>query len=421
MDEPTREKLAGRRLLSAAAHHDIPLLKTLLKISSAKIKDDETGYSPLHAAIASWNLSGRRGEWGDELDQKAIGILTSGSGSRVSTTEPSEALVVDVVRLLFENGAIWNELDAHDETPGCIAWRLGLMGAYRVIVEAGVRAELLLTKLGELNGDDEDDEDEVDEGDDVESQEVVTDMPDQAETAGTISTDQKSLEQPPLDYIDHWDSNNAFLHSSLKYTDTTLLDSSSNAVMMDWEKQIMTRHAELLLPKPGLRSMNIGHGMGIVDTAMLALNPSEHHIVEAHPAVIRRLKETGWYDKPNVRIHQGRWQDVLPKLLEEGVQLDAVYYDTFAESYQDLKELFEEYVIGLLDEGGKFGFYHGLGADRRVCYDVYTEVVEIDLKDAGYSSEWEELKVPKIEWSGVRRPYWNVDIYRLPTCKFAGE
>ena len=420
MDEPTREKLAGRRLLSAAAHHDTPLLKTLLKISSAKIKDDETGYGPLHAAIASWNLSRRRGDWDDELDQKAVKILTSGGGNQVPIREISEALVLDTVRLLFENGAIWNELDANDETPGCIAWRLGLMKVYRVIVEAGVRAELLLTKLGELNGEDED-EDEVYEGDGVESEEVATDTLGQAESAVTIGTDKTSSEQPPLDYIDHWDSNNAFLRSSLKYTDTTLLDSSSNAVMMDWEKQIMTRHAELLLSRPGLRSMNIGHGMGLIDAAMLELNPSEHHIVEAHPAVIQRLKETGYYDLPNVWVHEGRWQDVIPKLLKAGLQLDAVYYDTFAESYQDLKELFEEHLVGLLDEGGKFGFYHGLGADRRVCYDVYTEVVEIDLKDAGYSTKWEELKVPKIEWSGVRRPYWNVDIYRLPTCKFASE
>ena len=40
--------------------------------------------------------------------------------------------------------------------------------------------------------------------------------------------------------------------------------------MMDWETEIMTRHAETLLPTPGLRALNVGHGMGIVDAAIQA-------------------------------------------------------------------------------------------------------------------------------------------------------
>jgi hypothetical protein len=144
--------------------------------------------------------------------------------------------------------------------------------------------------------------------------------------------------------------------------------------MMDWETQIMQRHAETLIPKPGLRTMNVGHGMGIVDTAILTHDPSEHHIVEAHPQVHQRLREQGWYDKPNVHIHEGRWQDVLPKLVAQGVVLDAIYYDTFAEDYAALREFFAEYVVQLLAPDGKFGWYNGLGADRQICYDVYTKV-----------------------------------------------
>ena len=36
--------------------------------------------------------------------------------------------------------------------------------------------------------------------------------------------------------------------------------------------------------------------------------------------------------------------------------------------------------------------------------------------------EWTDVAVPDLkgrdEWAGVRYPYWNVDTYRLPTCKF---
>jgi type IV protein arginine methyltransferase len=136
----------------------------------------------------------------------------------------------------------------------------------------------------------------------------------------------------------------------------------------------MKMSADQLCPKPGLRTMNVGFGMGIVDSMFLANLPAEHHIVEAHPQVIARMKEQGWFNKPNVRVHQGKWQEVLPKLVEEGVTLDAMYYDTYAEDYKDLKQFFDEYVIALLESDGMFGFYNGLGADRQVCYDVYTKV-----------------------------------------------
>lgn len=99
-----------------------------------------------------------------------------------------------------------------------------------------------------------------------------------------------------------------------------------------------------------------------------------HHIVEAHPQVQQKLRDEGWYDKPNVTVHEGRWQDVLPKLVDQGVVLNAIYYDTFAEDYDALKEFFSEWVIALLDDDGKFGWYNGLGADRQICYDVYTKV-----------------------------------------------
>jgi protein arginine N-methyltransferase 2 len=34
---------------------------------------------------------------------------------------------------------------------------------------------------------------------------------------------------------------------------------------------------------------------------------------------------------------------------------NAIYFDTFAEEYKALRDFFNEYVIGLLDEGGKWG------------------------------------------------------------------
>jgi type IV protein arginine methyltransferase len=151
--------------------------------------------------------------------------------------------------------------------------------------------------------------------------------------------------------------------------------------MMAWEADIMKRTADLLLPKPGLRVLNVGHGLGIIDTYFQSHSPISHHIIEAHPAVLDKLRKGGWHEKPGVVIHEGRWQDVLPRLIQENVMLDAIYFDTFAEDYKALREFFSEYVIGLLDpqggedgNGGRWGFFNGMGADRRICYDVYTKV-----------------------------------------------
>ena len=118
-------------------------------------------------------------------------------------------------------------------------------------------------------------------------------------------------------------------------------------------------------------------------------------------------------------------KQVLDPLIRTGETIDAIYFDTFAEDYSQLKLFFSEYVIALLSqEGGRFSFFHGLGADRRISYDVYTRVVEMDLFDAGLETTWETFELGEGEgqkeqdWEGVRRRYWTLGEYKLPICMF---
>jgi protein arginine N-methyltransferase 2 len=51
------------------------------------------------------------------------------------------------------------------------------------------------------------------------------------------------------------------------------------------------------------------------------------------------------------------------------------------------------------------------------------QVAEIDLHEAGFDTVWEDIDVPaglhdKKNWEGTRRPYWTIDVYRLPINKF---
>ncbi|KAJ5132034.1 Arginine N-methyltransferase 2 [Penicillium atrosanguineum] len=388
-----------QEILLAASQHDFAKLRQLVRTQSqlpdaANVKDPETGYSPLHSAIAACE---------PETDDKTNGAATVDPDVLKSG--------IATVKLLLQEGAIWNDLDNNDETPGCLARRIGALELYELIVDAGVRAEMLMNRLDvyeELSEDENEDEEQ--EAKTEEEPETAPELVDASEQE-TAPTDAPANPQV---------SNRGYLDSNLTIEQDRILDSDQNGVMMEWEREIMRKSAAKLLPTPGLKVLNIGHGMGIVDGFLQEKAPASHHIIEAHADVVAEMKKRGWDSKPGVVIHEGRWQDILPALVENGETFDAIYYDTFAESYADFRDFFSEQVIGLLEQEGKWGFFNGMGADRQISYDVYQKVAEMDLFEAGFDVEWEDIPVPKLEgeWEGVRRAYWVVDNYRLPLCRF---
>ncbi|KAF2218645.1 S-adenosyl-L-methionine-dependent methyltransferase [Elsinoe ampelina] len=402
---------ATSEILLAATNHDTGTLKTLLKTGSANVRDEDTRTTPLHAALLACEDADVNGEPQGEGDE----------GDAISGKALQEEGAMKTIRLLFENGAIWNDLDTNNETPGCLALRLGLKQAYELIVEAGVRAELLLNRLDEFemlgDGDEDEDTDDGEEYVEVEMQNGH-DLA-EAENIPELVEASKSMVDLEADV-----TSARYLASELTFGGDRLLDADDNGVMMAWETDLMRHSADLLVPGEGKRVLNVGHGMGIIDGILQEKKPAEHHIIEAHPAVLERLRSQGWANRPGVHVHEGRWQDVVPKLVAEGAMFDAIYFDTFAEDYKDLREFFSEYVIALLDPDGRFGFFNGLGADRQVCYDVYTKIVEMDLFEAGLDTEWKEIDVSDLdkagEWEGVRRKYWALPTYRLPVATFIG-
>ncbi|KAF4512598.1 hypothetical protein G6O67_001715 [Ophiocordyceps sinensis] len=427
-----------RDVLHHAWAHDVPGLKKLLDVRErASAQDPQTGETPLHAAVRAC------GPAADDDDD-------------VSVQEAEEAL-----QELFFSGAIWNDVDCNNETPGCVARRLGRESLYRLCVDAGVRAELLFALLGgyeelssgsEVEDEVEDEEkahDAVEDSakahDAVEDSErahdAVEDSP-KAHDAVEVQRDAigKQARFVPPDAGEKPITSDDYLKSDLTYDADKLLDEDLNGVMMAWETDIMRRSVAALMPDslPGKRVLNIGFGMGIIDGVFADLQPARHHIIEAHPSVLAHVSKPesrfgpGWEEggpQPGAyKVLAGRWQDVVPRLIEQGETYDAIYFDTFGEDYSLLKLFFTEYIPGLLDHEGRFSFFNGLGADRRICYDVYAKVVEMHCADAGLDVEWQESDVDmaglgeegKGRWEGVRRRYWTLDKYRLPTCTFMG-
>jgi protein arginine N-methyltransferase 2 len=108
----------------------------------------------------------------------------------------------------------------------------------------------------------------------------------------------------------------------------SLLDQDQDAVMMEWERPLMKAHAQIMMEEGRRSVMNVGFGMGIIDSALQEYQPDLHIIIEAHQDVYRRMLEDGWDRKPNVRLCFGRWQDVVPRLREEKITVDSIFFDT---------------------------------------------------------------------------------------------
>lgn len=428
--EPFEESISARitpdspvetsEILLRAWQHDAPAIKKLLDApGKASVQDPKTGETPLHAAIRSCGPAAAAAD--SEADKESL--------------EKARATVQEL--LLW--GGIWNDVDDHNETPGCVALRLGQMELYELCVQAGVRAEMLFGLLDGYealsSGSEADDEDMAEaEGEEEEPAhvEVEYDGPTGAPEDGDdapdlVETVAPRFEPPKLDAETDVKSEK-YLRSKLTYSDGKLVDDDGNGVMMAWETDIMRRSVDALLPEkpPGKRILNIGFGMGIIDSMFAETKPARHHIIEAHEEVLEQTSSPESSFGPTweasgpadgaYKIHRGRWQDTVPVLLEHGEVYDAVYFDTFGEDYSQLRKFFTEYIPGLLDQNGIFGFFNGLGADRRVCYDVYTKVVEMHMAEAGMDVDWNEIDVDlkgleeagKGEWEGVKRRYWTL-------------
>ncbi|GAA97458.1 uncharacterized protein L969DRAFT_116319 [Mixia osmundae IAM 14324] len=300
-----------------------------------------------------------------------------------------------LVQYFLQNGAVLYLLDSTGRTAGDIAFSLNYMEAYNLILQEATRAELLQAALNGFEA---------------------------------VETDQDKSSASDLQ---------TFLKTPLTFAgepgNERCMDAEGNGVMMRWEEGIMAETARLLCSsrKQGepFAVLNVGFGLGIVDTFLQESKPTKHVIIEAHPDVLGYMRSLGWHDKPGVLIYHGTWQAFLlayeqgelASQFPEGLAFDAVYFDTFSEHYRDLRQFFDQLPNILRDQDSLFSWFHGLGATSRLLYDVYTAVSELELRDIGLSTEWTEVAVEdagEVTWKGITRRYWDVaSSYRLPICR----
>ncbi|CAE6429504.1 unnamed protein product [Rhizoctonia solani] len=365
----------GTELLSASAHADVSHIEALIKGHAPTwFQDPSTGWGALHFAVAG-DGRGKARKRGD---------------------------VTRCVELLLEAGTPWNAVDELGSSAGDVALSLNDMECYEIIRDAGLRSEFALHA--------------------IQSKTSLTTLRAEDSTAAG-STDE-------------------FLKSKLIYRtdehgqDIVVVDIGGEevGVMMGWEKPIMEATVRALCPpesnseSKGPTVLNVGFGLGIIDTIFQSLTPppSRHVIIEPHPDVLAHMRSTGWFAKPGVEIFQGKWQDFvnaerIGELIGEEGGFDIIYTDTFSEGYGDLYEFFDHLGELMAGQDSRFSFFNGLGATHATFYDVYTKLSALHLEDMALTTTWEDIDVhAAAEGSGAwgdTRKYFSLPLYRMPLCR----
>ncbi|KAJ2684559.1 hypothetical protein GGH99_004018 [Coemansia sp. RSA 1285] len=316
-----------------------------------------------------------------ELVKEGAEIFVTDETGRTSLHFAAASGDVDTVRFVLEAGIPWNSLDVGNYTAGDYAESGGHDAAYNELVQAGIRAEMVLRMLN----------------------------------PGASSTDKAANED--------------YLSQPVEYTGDTLVDAEKNGVMMGWETPLMKMHAKTICPDGGGTVLNVGFGMGIIDSSLQELGPGKHVIVEAHPDVYKHMKDKGWHEIPNVHIVFGRWQDKIDEIRSLG-PYDGIFFDTFGEFYKDLDDFHQAIFDSnngtqqpLLNKpDGIYSFFNGLGGDHKLFHDVYCNIVSSDLQKRGISTEFtkvaSDIVMDEETWKGIKRPYWMIKSYNLPTCRW---
>jgi hypothetical protein len=94
-------------------------------------------------------------------------------------------------------------------------------------------------------------------------------------------------------------------------------------------------------------------------TSALAPQCIEYQFLLACSYRYKHMCSLGWDKMPNVRVVFGRWQDVIDDL----GQFDSIFFDTYGEYFEDMKELHDR-LPRLLRPAGVYSFFNGLAPDN---------------------------------------------------------
>ena len=346
------------------------------------------------------------------------------------------------VSLLLERGAPWNALDRAGRCAGEYAMEASSQGCCDALVAAGVRAQMLFSLLDETGAPNRaTTDDRTGHSNKAPVRELSEFSLGLSHNTRFYRELRSAKRASPNNLLNLYPQKTGaeYLASAASFdaAGETLLDANGDAVMMEWERPLMEAHADVLVgrfphefceataargARQELDVLNVGHGLGIIDGFLCDRSPSirSHTICEAHPDVLARLAEQGWRDRAGVRVVGTTWQAALAD--PSFGPFDAIFFDTYAETYADMRAFFDALPRLLRRPHGTFSFFNGMCPFNVFFHGVAAEFVKVELAQRGLATDFVPLQVNDLDathtWQGVKRRYWQFDSYHLPISRW---
>ena len=177
-------------------------------------------------------------------------------------------------------------------------------------------------------------------------------------------------------------------------------------IMMEWEREIMEASARAICINGG-DILNVGFGMGIIDSYIQLLKPKTHWIIEGHPEVQKKIIEDGWLQKPNVKVIFKPWQEVYKNL----PKFDGIYFDT----WEDNQTNFDLEIENLLKPKGIYSFFNNPGRDKNYWLkdDLFMHAKQIS-NFTNLNVEFDHMLINSSIPSGLHYWHHNLRLYHIP-------
>jgi len=179
-----------------------------------------------------------------------------------------------------------------------------------------------------------------------------------------------------------------WIKAKAKYTQDSLVI-AGHPVMESWETDYMKVLADIISKKGG-NILEVGYGLGIATNFIMKNGVGKHTVIEFHPDVIKKCKETYYNEirKGDIKILQGFWEELVPTLKDES--FDGILFDTYALEEEQMHKnhfwFFKE-AFRLLKKGGVLSYYSDEAKN-------FSEEHIKKLKDAGFTKI--DFKVCKV-------------------------
>ncbi|PCH32969.1 hypothetical protein WOLCODRAFT_141434 [Wolfiporia cocos MD-104 SS10] len=131
----------------------------------------------------------------------------------------------------------------------------------------------------------------------------------------------------------------------------------------------------LLLEGPGSlnKVLNIGLGLGIIDSYFKSHDPEQHTIIEAHLTCLEHMRRTGWYDRRMCASWQGfllpRGHALGPGALSVPRETIGVFVNEGHWGLHDFMRCAPRLLVG---PNARLSFFHAEGQANMFSYENFT-------------------------------------------------